>query len=234
MRLILAFIGVLAACCGCASSRPAPGGSDVVFIVTGVEGNSGGYAGLVNAVWNETRHVQIVSWGAPAPLMVMNFSTESIHDEAEKKLAETLVQWRHDHPTGLIDLIGHSAGCGVSLGAIAQLADLHVNNLILLAPSVSPGYDLNPALAHIDGVLHVFHSDRDTGFLDWRTSTFGTYDRIKTRAAGNAGFAGNYPAQKVIQHPYDPKWESLGYDGGHFSVISGEFAKQVIAPLLQP
>jgi pimeloyl-ACP methyl ester carboxylesterase len=160
----------------------------------------------------------------------MNFSDAGIHDGAEQKLAQTIMDWRRDHPTGRIDLIGHSAGAGVVLGALPRVKDVHVHTVVLLAPSVAPTYDLNPALAHVDGMVYSFHSDRDTGFLEWRTSHFGTYDGVKVPAAGFGGFKGSHP--KLIQHPYDPNWESLGYDGGHFSIRSAAFARQVIAPLL--
>jgi pimeloyl-ACP methyl ester carboxylesterase len=220
---------------GCASHRPATGAPEpdnVVFIVCGV-GGATGYDGLVKAVSNANRTVRVISWGAPTPMFFMNFATKSIHDEAEQKLAQRISQWHQTHPAGTIDLIGHSAGGGVVLGALAQLGpETKVSNAILLAPSVSPTYDLRPALSHVEKTLHVFHSDRDTTFLSWRTSNFGTYDRIKTKAAGNTGFVGELPADRVVQHPYDPNWRDLGNDGGHFGTMAREFDEQVIEPLL--
>jgi hypothetical protein len=217
---------------GCASSGSvSPADNDVIFIVTGVGGNSG-YEGIRDAVKKPGRAVRIVAWGSP--VFVMNFSTESIHNDAEKMLAQKIDAWHKDHPTGAIDLIGHSAGCGVVLGALPRTSSARANTVILLAPSVSPGYDLAPALAQIDGKLHVFYSDRDTFFLEWRTSNFGTYDRVRSKAAGNVGFPQDkYPPEKLIQHPYDPSWESLGNDGGHYGVQGAAFAKQVLAPLLE-
>ena len=108
---------------------------------------------------------------------------------------------------------------------------------MLLSPSVSPGYPLEESLKHVSGALHVFHSDRDTLFLKWRTSTFGTYNNVKSAAAGNCGFA-PYPAlppdlaAKLVQHAYDPRWESLGNDGGHMGSAAHDFVRAVVVPLL--
>src|SRR5439155_6732649 len=129
--------------------------------VSGVSGGSG-YGGLTKALSNEHRAARVVSWGAPPPMFFMNFSNQSVHDEAEQNLANQLKAWHESHRDGTIDLIGHSAGCGVALGALARAGEAHVRQVVLLAPSVSPTYDLHPALLHVHGVVHVFHSERDT------------------------------------------------------------------------
>jgi hypothetical protein len=106
----------------------------------------------------------------------------------------------------------------------------------MLAPSVSPQYDLEPALRNLGGEAHVFHSDRDTLFLSWRTSKFGTYDNVKTKAAGNVGFdlSKLLPElwRRVVQHSYDPAWRELGNDGTHDGPLSRAFVARVITPLL--
>jgi hypothetical protein len=108
---------------------------------------------------------------------------------------------------------------------------------VLLNPSVSPGYDLSAALANMSGALQVFYSDRDTVFLAWRTSTFGTYDNVKTKAAGHLGFdLTKLPADlraKVVQHPRDETWAEQGNDGSHFGTTSQAFVKQSVGPLLR-
>jgi len=115
-------------------------------------------------------------------------------------------------------------------------ADLHVRNVVLLAPSVSPGYELGPSAGHVEGTIWVFYSPHDKLFLSWRTGNFGTYDGIKTPAAGNRGFD---PAMvealhgKVVQHAYDPAWAQLGNDGDHGGWLAKAFATTVLAALLQ-
>ncbi len=230
-RMLFISLLVLAAT-GCATRATVATGGDVVFVVAGVGGTSG-YGGIVNALTREGRTVRPVAWGAPPPLFMFNFSNQSIHDHAEKKLARRIIAWRQAHPSGRIDVVGHSAGAGVVLGALGRLEQEQIREVILLAPSVSPTYDLRPALARIEGTLHIFCSDRDTVFLKWRTSHFGTYDRIKTPAAGYAGFTGAYPPDKLVQHPYVPAWRELDNDGGHLGSLAQPFAVRFIAPLLK-
>jgi hypothetical protein len=200
-----------------------------VFVVHGV-GGAGASGGLVNALKRPGRSVRSFEWGAPAPLFFLNFSAKSTHEQGERTLAEAITKWHAQHPGGRIDLVGHSAGCGVILGALPRL-DFNVGTVVLLSPSVSPGYDLHPALAKIAPPMHMFYSNRDTTFLSWRTGHFGTYDRVMTAAAGNRGFDGDYPADQLIQHPYDPAWEKLGNDGGHFGAVQKRFVDAVVEPL---
>src|SRR5207249_4071469 len=181
---------VFAMLCGCAGTS-GPTGPDVIFLVPGVDGDGPRYAALKDGLRDAgvSQRIELMDWGAPRILFFLNFSNGSIHRDAEKKLASRIESWRLKWPNAKIDLIGHSAGGGVVLGSLARLpADVHVDHAIVLAPSVSPTYSLAPALAHMDRRLDVFHSDRDTAFLSWRTGNFGTYDNVKTRAAGNCGF----------------------------------------------
>lgn len=221
---------------GCNSSAKQP---DVIFFLPGVAGDGLWYNSLRDGLRDGgiSREIVTVSWGAPGPLFAMNFSDKNIHDAAEKKLAKILTEHQARFPQGRISLLGHSAGCGVILGSLPQLpAEVHVGRVVLLAPSVSPKYDLKSAIARCEN-LQVFVSDRDTTFLSWRTSNFGTYDRIKTKAAGNTGFDTTSldadSSRRFTQHRFDPSFRGLGNDGGHFGATAREFAKQKIAPLLR-
>ena len=228
---------------GCSSS-PKWDGDDVVILVTGASGNGPWYGGIRKALLAEEgqseRRIHTYRWGAPLPLFVFNFQDRGIHQRAEKALARGLIEWRAAHPDGRIQLVGHSAGSGVILGALSRLDQMapqvKVERVLLLAPSVSAAYDLTPALSHISGQLHVFHSDRDDVHLNWRANTFGTYDNLRMTAAGNAGFtAGNLPDNaraRLVQHPYDVKWSEFGHDGGHWGSVDERFAAQVLRPLL--
>jgi pimeloyl-ACP methyl ester carboxylesterase len=228
---------LLALLCGCAGTS-GPKDGDVIFLSPGVDGDGPRYASLKDGLRDAgvKQRIDTVDWGAPRLLFFLNFSNDSVHREAEEKLASQIESWRKDWPDARIDLIGHSAGCGVILGALPRLpVDLRVSHVILLAPSVSPTYSLAPALEHVQKI-DVFYSDRDNVFLSWRTGNFGTYDNVKTRAAGNCGFdlSALTAAQraKVTQHPYDPVWKDLGNDGGHFGTTSRKFSNQELAPLL--
>ena len=233
MLLVLLLSAMLTGC-GASGARTA----HVIVFVPGVNGDGPWYDGLKRGLREGVPGASIVTvgWGAPLPLFALNFNTSAIHRDAEEKLARRLVDVRSNGQAATVDVIAHSAGCGVTLGALARLADpsVRVREVILLAPSVSPTFDLSPSLRQIDGRLHVFHSDRDTLYLSWRTSTFGTYDNVKTPAAGNAGFdVARLPDDaraRVVQHAYDPGWSQLENDGGHFGWLSRPFVATVLAP----
>ncbi len=221
---------------GCQSACPRS--PDAVIVVTGVQGHGREYSGLRKAILESyVTDVRMFVWGVPKPLFFLNFSNSSIHSRAEERLARVIAEHRTRFPEGRLSLVGHSAGCGVILGALARVGEEYdVQHVILLAPSVSPDYDFSRAMMRVRLRAHIFVSDRDTLFLKWRTGHFGTYDRVKTAAAGNVGFnLDNLPPSvrtKVQQHHYHIGWQSLGHDGGHFGALSRKFAEGVLAPLL--
>jgi pimeloyl-ACP methyl ester carboxylesterase len=234
LRVLLLMALTLAGCGG----RGALTSAHAILYVPGAAGNGAWNNGIRQALHEETNlPVHTFTWGANFPFTMLNLQSRSIHNKAEAQLADAIAAWHQQHPAGRLILVAHSAGCGVVLGALPRLPEnIAVETVLLLAPSVSPGYDLAPALERIDHRLHVFHSDRDTLFLRWRTGTFGTYDNVRTAAAGHLGFsADNLPAplrSKLVQHPYAPAWSDLGNNGDHFGVLAPQFARTILAPLL--
>lgn len=225
IRLVQRFIALVAAfCAGCAKQPPVPINPVArTIFVPGVFGDGVAYNGLRTALATGGYDVSTHPWGFPKPLFVANFSNTSIHAKAESDLAAEI-----DGVTGPLHLVGHSAGCGVILGALAK-TNRKVQHVVLIAPSVSPTYNVTAALNH-SRRIDVFYSDRDTVFLKWRCGTFGTYDGMKTPAAGYAGFASTRPT--LVQHAYDPAWEKLGNDGGHGGGTAGAFVRTVVLRLL--
>jgi hypothetical protein len=220
----------------CGTSITAPPTDRIVCFVHGAGGDVG-YGGLKSGLDDGgITDLRAFHWGSA--IFPLNFQSTDIHDAAEKDLAAHITEWLHQKPDCQIDLVSHSAGGGVVLGAVGRLdPSLHVHNVVLLAPSVSPGYNLVPALSRVAGHLHLFYSSDDIVFLKWRTGTFGTYDNIRTPAAGHLGFNPQPPlptdlAAKLVQHPYDPAWRDLGDDGGHLGPIAHDFVRAIVAPLL--
>jgi pimeloyl-ACP methyl ester carboxylesterase len=237
-----ALIALLILIAGGCEAHQIPDNADrAVLLIAGAAGDLPGYHAIAEGLKDGGLDVpvRIWTWGAPPPLFAMNLQTQSIHAAAEEELAKIIADWLDSHPAGSLILIGHSAGCGMLLGALGRLPpEAMVESVVLLAPSVSPGYELSPALVHVRQRMHVVYSDRDTFWLAWRTGTFGTYDNVRTPAAGNSGFANveRLPPDlrvRLVQHPYGPAWNSLGNDGGHFGALSNRFAADVIAPMIE-
>jgi pimeloyl-ACP methyl ester carboxylesterase len=141
-------------------------------------------------------------------------------------------------PQSPIYITAHSGGCAIAAWALAKLpADINVQTVILIAPALSPTFDLSPALRHVEGKMYVFYSRFDTLVLFTGTRIFGTMDGIQTQAAGFSGFVEPKNAdplmyQKLVQRPYEKAWAKYGDYGDHIGGMSRAFASAMIEPLI--
>lgn len=172
------------------------------------------------------------------PVLVIG-SKQRNREEARKVAAHIVARHRAE-PDRPIYLTCESGGAGIALWALEALPqDVQVEAAVLVAPAVSPDYDLSPALRQVRSRLIALPSKRDALVLGIGTSLFGTMDRRHGASAGFAGFkppgAPKYPEQyaKLEQHPYDAKWRSAyGNDGAHWSALAPRFASGWLAPRL--
>ena len=158
-----------------------------------------------------------------------------------QKVADYITERVHTQPNVHIILTGHSGGTGIAIWALEKLApDVKIDEVVLLASALSPGYDLSKALSHVRGNCYSFCSENDVLVLCTGTKLLGTIDGKKTEAAGNFGFifpktgdARQY--EKMIQKPYDKSWMELyGNLGDHMGCMTRPFAEKIIAPLFLP
>lgn len=233
--ICFAFVVLLA---GCATRVIAPQRPDTVIVLPGIGGDGDVYAQVVRSLHDHGSDdcLRVYSWGYPWPLFWLTNSSSNLHDFAERQLADQIARWRMDHPHSRIVLIAHSAGAGVVVGALSRLSGpIEVGPVILLAPSLSPDFDLRPALKHAD-IIHVFYNSNDDFWQGWGPIVFGTYDGAHRSGAGRTGFslARFSPGEKarVIQHPYQGEWNDLGNHGGHFDWMAEPFVGAIIKPLI--
>jgi pimeloyl-ACP methyl ester carboxylesterase len=161
------------------------------------------------------------------------------HKVQSAKVAELLTAAAREQPGRRITVTVHSGGAGIIVWALEQLPDdVNVDSVVMLAAALSPGYDLSPALRHVNGKVYSFYSPYDSAVLGFGTRAFGTIDGMKTDAAGKVGFKKpEHPADpdqysKLVQLPYDSAWIKMGNIGDHIGWMSRPFARQVIAPAL--
>lgn len=112
----------------------------------------------------------------------------------------------------------------------------------MLAPAISPRYDLTAALRAVRREIVVFWSPLDVVVLGAGTRLFGTIDRVKTVGAGLVGF--QVPALGHVDHfargPYGKlrqvRWQvrmaASGNFGGHMGPDSPLFLRRYVVPLL--
>ena len=115
-------------------------------------------------------------------------------------------------------------------------AGVNVDTVVLLAPALSPEYDLSKSLAHVRGKMFAFTSPYDV-VLGPGTRTFGTIDGVKCDAAGKCGFVVPADADKelynrLVQLPYNNKWLRLGNVGDHIGSMGRHFSRNVVALLV--
>jgi hypothetical protein len=138
---------------------------------------------------------------------------------------------------GRVSLVGKSGGCGIVVGALERLPAESVDVAVLLAPAVSPNYDLEPALRAVRRKLIVFWSPLDLLILGAGTLVFGTIDRRHTISAGLVGFRNVdrlSPAAlgKFEQIRWTPVMCRTGYFGGHVGPDLPWFLERYVAPIL--
>lgn len=239
-HVVLLLITVTAAGCAQLTPRADPAKSkDVVLVVHGVDGAGPWYNGLIDGLRDGgvTAQIELVNWGAP--LMILpNLQMPSVHHDAESKLAGRIKLWRAQHPDGRLSLIGHSGGCGVILATLAGLpTECRVDDAVLLAPAVSPGYPLAPSLSHVNGTMYSFYSAKDQTLLNAGTSVGGTYDGVWGKSAGLNGFDNATKLAPELQGhfmqvAYERQWDEVGNNGDHFGWRKRQFIQQYIAPLV--
>jgi pimeloyl-ACP methyl ester carboxylesterase len=155
-----------------------------------------------------------------------------------RKVAELIEIHAAADPDSPIYLTAHSGGCAVAIWALEQLpTNVKVRTLLMMAPALSPSYDLTSALRHVDGQAFAFTSVYDTVVLQTGTTLFGTMDGVQTAAAGFGGFVRPPAAdplvyQKLVQRKFDRDWEQYGDYGGHIGAMSHAFARAILAPLV--
>ena len=161
------------------------------------------------------------------------------HQEA-KKIADLISAHAAADPDSPIYLTAHSGGCALAVWALEKLpARVKVQTVLLIAPALSPGYDLTAALRHVEGKAFVFSSTLDVVVLYSGTKLFGTMDGVRSPAAGFAGFvqppsADPLTYQKLVQFQYRKEWARYFDFGDHIGAMSRPFAKAVLAPLIDP
>jgi pimeloyl-ACP methyl ester carboxylesterase len=156
-----------------------------------------------------------------------------------QRIADLILAHRAADPNSPIYLTAHSGGCGLAVWALEKLpSNVKVRTVLLIAPALSPGYDLTQALHHVDGQMYAFSRTLDSVVLETGTRLFGTIDGVQTAAAGFSGFIQPPTAdpsmyQKLIQRTYQSDWAKYNDFGNHIGAMSRPFAKAILAPLVE-
>jgi hypothetical protein len=204
----------------------------------------GGYRGVDRGMLRGLREggynerIRVHDWtGADAGLAAL-MATQRHKDES-KHVEQIILDELEVNPETHITVSAHSAGAGIIAWALEQLPpDKKIDTLLLIAPALSPTYDLSRAMSHVRNKVYVIYSPYDAAVLGMGTKMFGTVDGVKVEAAGKVGFKAPAKADKqqygkLVQIAYRSDWVKLGNIGDHIGGLSRPFAKAVLAPLLE-
>src|SRR5204863_8018990 len=86
------------------------------------------------------------NWSHGGGRIFADLRSQSNHRTMGKQLASAVLAQRAACPNGRVVIVTHSAGAAVTLAAADCLPDHSVDRIIMLAPAVSPGCDVRPAL----------------------------------------------------------------------------------------
>lgn len=182
-------------------------------------------------------------WGHGFGRWYSDLTRADSRDRDASRLAEEIRRHRTDRPGSPIFIVARSAGAGIAVMALEKLDADAVERVILLAPALSPAYDLSRALRAVRREMVVFWSPADVIILGAGTRLFGTIDRVRTIGAGLVGFRvppSDRPGddrtrqyQKLRQVRWSPAMIALGHYGGHFGADLPGFLRKYVVPLLR-
>ena len=207
----------------------------LALILGGIEGPSLAQhamaAGLLRGGWRGA--VRVFRWNGGVPLVccAQNLMSTRRHERRSDELVSQVLAYRQAHAGMPVVLVAVSGGCWVAVRALEKLGrERALAAAVLIAPAISPRYDLRAAVAGTrDGILTV-RSPYDIVLLGLGTSLVGTSDRRFGWSAGNRGFAFTHERlHERVWKPDDMRW---GYMGSHCTSIAEAFLAREVTPWL--
>ena len=185
--------------------------------------------------------LQAVAWGHGFGRWYADLSDVAHHDRQAERIAGTIRGFRAEHPGAPVFVVAKSGGAGIAVKALERLDADGVDRVVLLAPALSPSYDLARALRAVKREMVVFTSPLDLVILGAGTRLFGTIDRVRTSGAGLVGFRGPDGSDVERSRQYaklrQVRWRSrmvgVGHLGGHFGTDLPWFLRKYVIPSLR-
>ncbi len=176
------------------------------------------------------------SWQTGLGIVADQVSSASYKQSKGRELASLIYACRQAQPGQPVHLIGFSAGTAVAVHALEALPPgCCVDNVVLMASSLSSRYDLTAALQHVRGRAYVFVSPRDL-LLRCMVPAVGTADRVYCgqAVAGLCGFEiqPDEGADKIETITWAPPFVLSGNRGGHTDVVHARFVQEQVTPRL--
>lgn len=239
--MLLVFIGpILAGCTSTQISCENEQAKGRVILLPGIQSQAWYLQSTVDGLREAglAYDIEIIEWGSHFPGALDNLMNLPKNEKRAADIAEKIAAYRAERPNVPVTLVGYSGGGGLAvLTAEALPDDVRLERLILIAAAVSPRYDLAHALSHTDRGIVNLYSERDVLILGAGTWLFGTIDRKHTKSAGLIGFRDEedrlIETDRIKQVGWQAEWQELGHYGNHTSWLSGNWSREILAPLIR-
>ncbi len=248
-RVMLALVAAAAllglGAAGCARNAyttPARYDRGLVVCLSGAGGGIAGEAQRLRSgldAGGVDRAIEIFTWSSGRVIRDQRDVSENRAKAAE--LARHIEEYMVAHPGRPVHLVAISAGTGISVWALEEMASpFRVDGVILLASSLDAHYDLGPALARVRDRIYTFNSLADT-VLTLGVPFAGTVDQEGEWAGGLIGFRPPAGAGEAVQALYRDKlvqsfwWPGdviLGNLGDHLGTTSPLFVRARLVPIV--
>ncbi len=167
--------------------------------------------------------------------------------ERAAEVAAYVDEYRAAHRGRPVFIVGHSAGAGIAVFAAEEVGAAEPANadgpplagIVIIAPSLSPEYDLTRAIEACGGRMAACSGALD-GFIWFMSVAAHNIDGTRGTAAGQSGFRvpDDAPAQRreefehLVQIRWRPSMMLRGNLGGHTGWASASWVKAKLAPLI--
>ena len=207
----------------------------IVFVLGGVEGLSQYTMKMANSMLAGRYRGSVVVFPWNKCVMILtalrNLMSKSHQETQSDKLVEQICAYRREFPDAKVALLAQSGGCYIVVRALEKLPpDIRIDRAVLLAPSMSPGYDIRPAAARCRRGLHSLGGPGDFFFLGFGTLLFGTSDRLHSPSAGLVGW--HHKSPNFYELRWHPDWLRFGYLGNHLTTANFKFLRDVVARMI--
>lgn len=146
--------------------------------------------------------------------------------ESGRQLGKEITRYLRETPNADANIIALSAGTGVGIWAIENVAPPYkVNNYVLTGSSLSSRYDLRPALANMKGKIICYYTSSDP-VLDGPVRALGTIDGTFDDSAGLVGLKGpGANSANVVNIARTSQFARIGWTGGHADCVTEQFVR---------
>lgn len=247
MLIPLALLGLGLTIAGCANGNqpyvtPERLERGLVVVLTGIEGRSPLNEAICKGldVGGVEYAIQLEDWTAPVGPLI-NLRNEERNRRRAGEIATQIARYQNAYRHRPVLLVGQSGGGGMAAWIAEALPAGHkVDGIVMLAASLSPGYQLDEAIAKSRKGIVNFYSSRDWVFLALGTATMGTLDGEHAVSAGARGFeTPDLPRRRKLyednlyQIPWTESMAQSGHFGGHLSSGDARFVAVYVAPLVR-